>query len=251
MVTRGAAEVAEGIRRLVAGDPRAQLGLDLGAVARSEAEAALTDVWGWDAGRPRSALDPDRTLTAARALGARLHEAAAGGESVAFATARPASLLPALARLAAAARSGGAVVADVGAFGPVDPDRHPRRWIWWHAGVAVVSDGEQLLADGSVEAADEWLFAVGRPGLVVADHAFAGVAARAGLDTWALADLDAPALAVAAGRGSLRIVPIEDRCPPVAYGPLVEAALHEDQEPHSTGDPHSTTGVDGAYAPAD
>ena len=150
------------------------------------------------------------------------------------------------------------MIVDVGAFGPVDPERRPRRWLWWHGGVAAVSDGEQLLADESIEAADEWLFAVGRPGLVVADHAFAGLAAQAGLDTWALADLDAPALAVAARRDApLRVVPVEDRCPPQAFDPLVDAALQQAQGPqpasgpHAASGPHSTTGVDGTYAPAD
>jgi hypothetical protein len=114
--------------------------------------------------------------------------------------------------------------------------------------VAVVSDGERLLADDSPLTGDDWVFAVGRPDLVVADHAFAGAATAAGLETFALAGLDAPALGVAAARGLLALLPLDDRCPPAAYAPLVDLIL---ATPSGRHEPHSTTVVAGTYAPAD
>ncbi len=246
---RGREEVVNGIRRLVAGEPRSRFALDLGDVSRAEADAAVEEAWGWDPRRPRAAIDTDHTLEAARTLGERLRAVAAGGGRVALATGRPASLLPMLVRLGASAAAQGASVVELVRYGPLEPPRHPGRWLWWHEGVAVVSDGERLLPDETAETGSEWLFAVGRPDLVVADHAFAGAAATSGSETFALADLDAPALAVAAHRGvPVHLVPLDDRCPPAAYAPLVDVILatpSEDQQQHST------TRVVETYAPAD
>jgi hypothetical protein len=154
-----------------------------------------------------------------------------------------------MARLGGAGRAAGATVVEFVRYGPLAPEGRLARWLWWHNGVAVVSDGRQLLADESPETGADWVFAVGRPELVVADHAFAGAAAAAGLETFAFADLDAPALAVAARRGlPIRLVPLEDRCPPAAYAPLTDAILPVPSGDH---EPHSTTRVAGTYAPAD
>jgi hypothetical protein len=89
--------------------------------------------------------------------------------------------------------------------------------------VAVLTDGAALLADDSIEAAEEWLFTLARPDLVVADHAYAGVASAAGLEVVAFADLDAVALAVAAWQGrAIRVIPLDDRRPPSAYAGLLD-----------------------------
>lgn len=245
---RGRAEVSNGVRRLVAGDRRVMFGLELDRVTHEEAQAAVDEVWGSPSDGVRTSIDPDRTLAGARVLGERLRDASVHGRRVAFATGRPASMLPMLTRLVSAARAGGAVIAECPHYGPLEPRRHPPRWLWWYDGVAAVTDGEHLLADDGVEAGDEWLFAVGRPDLVVADLGFAGAAAEAGHETIALADLDTPALAVAAARGApLRLVPLDARRPPAAYAAVVDEALAppEDQEPHST------TRVRETYAPAD
>jgi hypothetical protein len=62
-----------------------------------------------------------------------------------------------------------------------------------------------------------------RPDLVVADHAYAGVASAAGLEVVAFADLDAVALAVAAWQGrAMRVIPLDDRRPPSAYDGLLD-----------------------------
>jgi hypothetical protein len=95
--------------------------------------------------------------------------------------------------------------------------------LWWVDRVAVLTDHESLLGDQGTDAADELLFTLPRPALVVADRSFAGVAAAQGIEVVAFADLDAVALAVAAWRGlAVRIVPLSQHRPPQAYSPLVE-----------------------------
>jgi hypothetical protein len=87
----------------------------------------------------------------------------------------------------------------------------------------VLTDGAALLGDDSVDAANEWLFTLARPDLVVCDRTYAGVAVATGLEAVAFADLDALALAVAAWQGrSLRIVPLDDHRPPRAYAGLLD-----------------------------
>ena len=90
--------------------------------------------------------------------------------------------------------------------------------------MAVVTDGVSLLADPTARCADDWLFAVGRPDLVVADRGFAAAAVGAGLETIAFADVDAVVLGVAARRDRpVRVIPLDEQRPPGAYEPLVEA----------------------------
>jgi hypothetical protein len=105
----------------------------------------------------------------------------------------------------------------------------------------VVTDGASVLADDGRGAAEEWLFAVGRPDLVIADHGFAAAALAAGHETIAFADLDAVVLGVAARRDRpVWLVPLDDRRPPEAYSPIV-AEL-------TAPGPHSTTPAPGTYA---
>ena len=150
----------------------------------------------------------------------RVLEVARGGGRLAFATARPAALLQLYRRLAVrAAAEGGEVLAgqETVGFGPSG------RRVRWIDHVAVLTDGAALLADDTVDAAEEWLFTLARPDLVVADHSYAGVASASGLEVVAFADLDAVALAVAAWQGrALRIVPLDDRRPPTAYAGLLD-----------------------------
>jgi len=158
-------------------------------------------------------------LAGLHAAAERLRAAVADKARVAVATSRPASLLG-LARWAAdTVRAGDATLLG-GTTATIEGGG--RRELWWTGGVAVVTDGQALLAHDGVPGGDDWLFAVGRPDLVVADRGFAGAALRAGVETIAWADLDAPALALAAARGRpVVLVPLAERRPAAAY----EAAL--------------------------
>jgi hypothetical protein len=206
--------VKASIRALASGDRRAQLGCDgLDACSPDEVRDALAATHGWDPNAPRAAIDPDCTVAAIEAAGVRIAEAAQAGARIAVATARPASLLGLAQFVAAeaAALGGRVLVSDRATV-----DGTTGRELWWVGGVAVLTDGTALL--GSDGAGDDWLFAVGRPDLVVADRAYAGCALRAGCEVVAWADLDAPALAVAAARGRrILLVPLDERRPASAY----------------------------------
>jgi hypothetical protein len=233
----GRAEVERLVARLVAGAPEAALGLDLGRVGRDEAYGAIDAIWGWDATNPRAAIDPDRTLEAADAAAGLLAAAAVPGARIALGTGRPAALLPLYRGLAAALTSNGA---EVLACEHQAVDGAAEQVLWWHDGVAVVSDGLSVLADDGLLAGRDWLFAVGRPKLAIGDHGFAAAAVAEGHQTIALADLDALALGVAARRGlPVCVVPIHDGRPPAAYEVILERlAPHRARGTHES---HSTT----------
>ena len=208
------------MRALVNGDRRAQLGCDgLDGCTPDEVRDALAATHGWDPNAARATIDPECTVTAIEAAGLRIAEAAQAGARIAVATARPASLLGLAQFVAAeAAALGGRVLASDRAT----IDGTAGRELWWIGGVAVLTDGTALLASDG--AGEDWLFAVGRPDLVVADRAYAGCAIRAGCEVVAWADLDAPALALAAARGRrVLVVPCNERRPAAAYEVLEDA----------------------------
>jgi hypothetical protein len=233
----GRSEVVAAVGRLVAGHPDATFGLELGRITRDEAWAAVDAGWGYRGEQARAQIQPECTLRGVDDAAARLRAVAAAGGRVALATGRPASLLGVYRALAAHLADAGADVLAFEAFGPYAA----RRSIWWCDRVGVVTDGEGILADDGVAAGEEWLFAVGRPDLVVADRGFAAAALAAGHETVVFADLDAAVFGVAAHRGlPVRLVPVDERRPPEAYAPIV-AAL-------TAPPPHSTTPAPGAYS---
>jgi hypothetical protein len=213
--------VKASVRALVNGDRNARLGCDgLEGCSPDEVREALASTHGWDANAARAAIDPDCTVAAIEAAGLRIAEAGQAGARIAVATARPASLLGLSQYVASEAAALGArvLVSDRAAI-----EGAAGRELWWIGGVAVLTDGAALLASDG--AGDDWLFAVGRPDLVIADRAFAGSALRAGCEVVAWADLDAPALALASARGRrILVVPLDERRPAAAYE-VVEDAL--------------------------
>ncbi len=252
--TLGREEMLAAARRLTG--PAAPLGLEGPAVSVEEVTDALAHVAGPQDG-PRVVVDPHRVLAAATRAGTRLALAARRAQRIAFATAAPASLLPLYGALVRHVRAGGADVPDGLAAGPYGPGRS----IWWHDGVATARDGAALVAETRREAADEWLFAVGRPDLAVADGIFARQAQAEGLETVAFADLDDALPAVAEHRGRpVVVVPIVTTRPPGAYEALLEAILgplgaaSSDAAPAAHGGdlprhgPHLATETPGPYA---
>jgi hypothetical protein len=217
----GRDEVTGIMRRVEQGAPSSLCGLPAFiGVTREQVAAAVELVYGWEGDGPRARIAPARTIDGFTVATLRVLEVARSGGRIAFATARPAALLQVYRRLLARAAAEGAAVLvgdETAGFGPTG------RRIRWVDQVAVLTDGAALLADDSVEAAEEWLFTLARPDLVVADHSYAGVASASGLEVVAFADLDAVALAVAAWQGrALRVVPLDDRRPPAAYAGLLD-----------------------------
>jgi hypothetical protein len=235
----GRQEILGVIRRVAHGAPAGRLGLPpFDGLAVAHVEAAVAAVYGWEGDGPRARIAPTRTIDGFTAACARVLEVARGGGRVAFASARPASLLPLYRRLVARAGAAGADVLSADETATFGPSGRRVRWI---DKVAVLTDGAALLADDSVDAAQEWLFALARPDLVVCDRTYAGVAVANGLEVVAFADLDALALAVAAWQGrAMRVVPLDDRRPPRAYTALLDLletladAAHDPAAPFRT-----------------
>lgn len=222
--------VRHAARALVNGDPRARLGCDaLDGCTPDEVRDALVASHGWDPTSARAAIDPDCTLAGARAAAGRIAAAKAAGARVALATSRPASLLGLTQWIADDLADGATILESDRAT----IDGASGREVWWIGGVAVITDGAALLGVDGVSGADDWLFAVGRPDVVVADRGFAGAALRAGCEVIAWADLDAPALALAAARGRpVVVVPVNEQRPSAAYAALAHVVL-DPQEPQT------------------
>jgi hypothetical protein len=105
-------------------------------------------------------------------------------------------------------------------------DGRSERYLRWVDGVAVVTDGQSLCSVRAIEAAQEWLFMIPRPALVVADGPYAEVAADAGIEVIAFAGLDRCSLAVATEKfRRCLVVPMWTDRAPREYRPLLERAL--------------------------
>jgi hypothetical protein len=217
----GRDEIVGVMRRVAHGAPAARLGLPpFDGVTLAHVEAAVASVFGWEGDGPRARIGPGRTIDGFTAACERVLEVARGGGRVAFATSRPASLFPLYRRLIARVEAAGGDVLAADESGTFGPGGRRLRWI---DKIAILTDHESLLGDDSIDAANELLFALPRPDLVVGDRAYAGVAVGTGVEAVAFADLDAVALAVAAWQGrAIRIVPLDERRPPRAYAPLLD-----------------------------
>lgn len=189
-----------------------------------EAWAAVGNVFGATVADPR--IDPALTVSTARAAVARVSEVANANARVALATSLPASLLTFHLALARFARISGADVADGDDAGPMRVDGRADRYLRWVDGVAAVTDGQSLCSVRGLEAAQEWLFMIPRPALVIADGPYAEVAVDAGIETIAFAGLDHCSLAVGTAKNRrCMVVPMWTDRTPGAYRPLLERAL--------------------------
>ena len=189
-----------------------------------EAWASVRSVFGATAAEPH--IDPALTISAARLAIGRVSEVANANARIALATRLPASLLTMHLAIARFARISGAEVADDDDAGPLRVDGRADRHLRWVDGVAVVTDGRSLLSVRGHEAAQEWLFMIPRPALVIADGPYADVALDAGIEVIAFAGLDRCSLALPAGRTRRAlVVPMWTDRSPGAYRPLLERAL--------------------------
>jgi hypothetical protein len=209
-------ELRRGVER-AAGDRLHSAPLD-------DAWASVQSVFGATIEDPR--IDPALTIGAARDAVARISEVAEVDGRVALATSLPASLLTFHLALARFARISGADVVDGDDAGPMRVDGRADRYLRWVDGVAVVTDRQSLLTVRALEAAQEWLFMIPRPALVIADGPYAEVAVDAGIEVIALAGVEHCSLAIGAGKDRrCLVVPMWTDRAPGAYRPLLERAL--------------------------
>ena len=149
------------------------------------------------------------------------------GRDLLFATGHPAGLFPIYQELARAARQAGAEVVQI-AEGQRFEGGDLRQindvvMFEQHGSLAHthLPQPMQLVLEQLTER-DEL------PGLVIADHGWAGAAASAGLDTLGIADCNDPGLFVAEAQGQLLCaVPMDDNVLPHLYDPVTEFILIE------------------------
>lgn len=200
--------------------------------------------WTWDevfaVMVERAGLDPDRAheqgqdtlsaercLAALKAYGRRFGQAVRAGEPILFATGHPAGLFPIYQDLAAAARAAGTEVLRI---------REGIRFL--DGDLRQINDVVMFEQYGSLAHTHfsepmrlvlDQLAARGvRPGLVVADHGWAGTAASAGLPTLGIADSNDPGLFVSEAQGQILVaVPMDDNVLPHLYRPVTDLILFE------------------------
>jgi hypothetical protein len=193
-------------------------------------------------------IDAQRTLDALDRYADRLAAAAAGRETVLFATGHPGNLAALYQSFADALRAHGCPILHAGeGWGYDAPGRYGLRRLTIAyppvvpvppadpAGVPpdrAAGDVAVLAEAGSpvhshtarpIRATFAALAAAGQalPGLVVADHGWCGGAAQAGADAIGFADCNDPALFVGEHEGVVRVaVPLDDGLAPADYAPL-------------------------------
>jgi hypothetical protein len=171
-------------------------------------------------------IDPRLTADALDRLAERLERAAARRERVLVATGHPGALLELHRRTGEALVAAGCEPVRVPAGLAADGGL-----VVQFAGVAMVERGAALCHTHSPDPMDAVLDALERegsppPGLVVADHGWAGRAGARGIDAVGYADSNDPALFIGEAEGTVRVaVPLDDHVDPVHYGPLTEYLL--------------------------
>lgn len=226
------ANTQSNIERLVAGHPDATFGLPVWRDASvGEVAEAVRSVCGAD---PRDSesphgsgwIDPDATIAALERHAERLAGAAARQMPVLLATGHPTGLLPHYMALARELQAAGCWLLAPGDGQPfVSDESAGRREVRYLDGVACVSDGASLRhthRDEAMRALLSQAAADGHePGLVVADHGFAGAAIADGLPTVSIADVNDVALPLAQLRGLTdAVLPLDDNLPPRTMVPI-------------------------------
>lgn len=215
------------IRRLEYGDPDLQFGISgVSGIPAVEVLGLVADAAGCSPDPSYREgpveVDAEKIISSCERLGARLAAAAGRGERVLLATGHPAAL-PMLYQVAAGllVAGGGKILRPLEGISWKELGRH--RQIRYLGGVAVLTDRAGTKHTHSPEPMRRMLEEEA-PDLVFADHGFAGAAIEAGIDTIAIADINDPALVVAAHQGRCGpVVVMDDGRLPEAYWPCFQA----------------------------
>jgi len=228
-------------RGFAAGDPAHQFGLPPREPWSYERVVALlAERVGIDPDLSRETgadtIDPARTVEALDRMRTRLARAAAARERVVLATGHPTGIFDIHLAVASALRAAGATVLTPAAGVRFDvptaySEQRSQLQLHYLGGVAVGGDNFALRHSHSSVGMDLMLAALAEggeapPDLVIADHGFAGAAARAGLDVVCFADCNDPALVVGEAEGRIGVtVPLDDNVLPHLYGPVASYLL--------------------------
>jgi hypothetical protein len=228
-------------RRFAAGEPGYQFGLPPRQRWSYERVVALiADRVGIDPDLSRETgpdtIDPARTVAALDRFRERLAQAAGRRERVLVATGHPTGILEIHLALVSALRAAGCPILTPAAGAVFEvpaasSEPVPRAQVLYVGGVAMASDRFALWHSHSPAGMDGMLAALAAdgappPDLVIADHGFAGAAARAGLDVACFADSNDPALFVGEAEERVGVtVPLDDNVLPHLYAPVVAHLL--------------------------
>ena len=216
--TRFGRDEIVGIMRRVTHGPPVRLGLPpFDGLTLANVEAAVAAVYGWEGDGPRARIAPDCTIAGFAAACDRVLEVARDGGRVAFATARPASLLPLYRRSSRAWKPPGGDVLSADETGPLGPgaagcvgSTGSRCSPTAPRSSATTASTPPTSCSSPCRVPTSWSPTAPTPG-----------SGSSGLEVVAFADLDALALAVAAWQGrAVRIVPLDERRPPRRLRPL-------------------------------
>jgi len=219
--------VLNNIRLLVEGDPDKQFGMTgLQTFSAREVLELVAAASGFEITEATDGpvpVDPELVLAACERVGDRLAEAVRRGERVILGTGHPVGLAHLYTAVGRELRARG-----VELLTPADGERwseDPARWIRYYDHLAMNTDEYAPRHTHQGEPMQRML-ARERPDLVFADHGFAGAAIEAGVDAVSIADVNDPALIVAAaqGRGGPVIV-MDDNVSPDAYWPCFQAIV--------------------------
>lgn len=218
------------MRRLAEGDERSWFGLAAKPMTFAEVLAVMAARAGVHPdpayAEGQDTIDPDRTIDRLDAMAERLARAMRDKEDAFLATGHPAGLLAIHLRLAAALRDAGCRVLTPEAGARVDYLDNKRELRYLHD-VAVVSWHGEINHTHAFEPMRHLLDRGLRPGLVIADHGWAGAAGEAGLDVVAFADSNDPALFVGEDDGRIAVcVPLDDNVLPHLYDPVTDRLLN-------------------------
>lgn len=222
-------------RKLANGDRHFWLGLELGDRWTDEQDvlAVMAERCGVsddpEHRHGQDTIDPELTVDALERMAARLRKAAAGRESVLFATGHPGGLLDVHRQTADALRLAGCEIIRIPGGLTADEGM-----LFQFAGVAMLERGATLWHTHSPEPMRAILDGLERdgrpqPDLVLADHGWAGCAGQRGLDSIGYADCNDPALFIGEAEGTLQVtVPLDDHVTdPRFYDPMTEYLLNE------------------------
>ncbi|OIJ65707.1 phosphatase [Streptomyces mangrovisoli] len=220
-------------RKLANGDRHYWLGLELGDRWRDEQDvlAVMAERVGVNDDPEhrygQDTIDPELTIDALERLAGRLRKAAEGRQRVLLATGHPGGLLDVHRATAVALRAAGCEIVVIPEELQTDEG-----YVMQFADVAVLEHGATLWHTHSGEPMRQILTALERegrplPDLVVADHGWAGYAARHGVDSVGYADCNDPALFLAEAEGTLQVaVPLDDHVrSPRHYDPMTAYLL--------------------------
>ena len=192
----------EAVGQLARRNPESTMGINgkylIHALDAGSIEDGAAEVFGVDTSKPIVEIDPELTMIALDEAFEMISEAANQGAKMVFACSRPAATLPMFIELARLAENSGAkILQSFDNTSSFIADGRKGRTISWVGSVGVISDGQSLLATNDAKAADDLLFHLPRPDLVVADHIFAGASLTNGYPTIAFAGLESLAVAIA------------------------------------------------------